>query len=358
MSIEINHISKHYGDFQALDDISLTIPTGKLVAILGPSGCGKTTLLRTVAGLERADEKPGADILFDGVSALNSPVNRRKVGFVFQHYALFRQMTVADNVAFGLTVKPRAERPDKATIKKRVADMLDLVQLSRLGSRYPDELSGGQRQRVALARALAIEPKVLLLDEPFGALDAQVRASLRHWLRHLHDTINVTSIFVTHDQEEALEVSDQVVVMNKGRIEQIGSPNELFSNPKTEFVMHFLGEVNIFHGRFERDKAVFGAKGAESDDAEAKMLVRPHDFAIRRAHPPEGGIAAEVIRVLTAGSLVKIELVDESRNLLYVHQSHAEYVADPVKVQDKVWLVATSQRIFRNGEDWSGDYVI
>lgn len=358
MSIEINHISKHYGDFQALDDISLTIPTGKLVAILGPSGCGKTTLLRTVAGLERADETPGSDILFDGVSALNSPVNRRKVGFVFQHYALFRQMTVADNVAFGLTVKPRAERPDKATIKKRVADMLDLVQLSRLGSRYPDELSGGQRQRVALARALAIEPKVLLLDEPFGALDAQVRASLRHWLRHLHDTINVTSIFVTHDQEEALEVADQVVVMNKGRIEQIGSPNELFSNPKTEFVMHFLGEVNIFHGRFERDKAVFGAKGAERDEAEAKMLVRPHDFAIRRARPSEGGIAAEVIRVLTAGALVKIELVDESGNLLYVHQSHAEYVGDPVKVQDKVWLVATSRRIFRNGEDWSGDYVI
>ena len=358
MSIEINHISKHYGDFQALDDISLTIPTGKLVAILGPSGCGKTTLLRTVAGLERADETPGSDILFDGVSALNSPVNRRKVGFVFQHYALFRQMTVADNVAFGLTVKPRAERPDRAAIRKRVADMLDLVQLSRLGARYPDELSGGQRQRVALARALAIEPKVLLLDEPFGALDAQVRASLRHWLRHLHDTINVTSIFVTHDQEEALEVSDQVVVMNKGRIEQIGSPNELFSNPKTEFVMNFLGEVNIFHGRFERDKAVFGAKGAARVEAEAKMLVRPHDFAIRRARPPEGGIAAEVIRVLTAGSLVKIELVDESRNLLYVHQSHAEYVADPVKVQDKVWLVATSRRIFRNGEDWSGDYVI
>ena len=285
-------------------------------------------------------------------------MNRRKVGFVFQHYALFRQMTVADNVAFGLTVKPRAERPDRAAIRKRVADMLDLVQLSRLGARYPDELSGGQRQRVALARALAIEPKVLLLDEPFGALDAQVRASLRHWLRHLHDTINVTSIFVTHDQEEALEVADQVVVMNKGRIEQIGSPNELFSNPKTEFVMHFLGEVNIFHGRFERDKAVFGAKGAARDEAEAKMLVRPHDFAIRRARPPEGGIAAEVIRVLTAGSLVKIELVDESRNLLYVHQSHAEYVADPVKVQDKVWLVATSRRIFRNGEDWSGDYVI
>ena len=358
MSIEIKHINKHYGDFQALHDISLDIPTGRLVAILGPSGCGKTTLLRTVAGLEPADETPGADILFDGVSALAAPVNRRQVGFVFQHYALFRQMTVADNIAFGLTVKPRAERPDKSAIKTRVAELLDLVQLSHLGTRYPDELSGGQRQRVALARALAIEPKVLLLDEPFGALDAQVRAALRHWLRHLHDTINVTSIFVTHDQEEALEVADQVVVMNKGRLEQTGSPDELFANPRTEFVMHFLGEVNIFHGRFESDKAIFGLKGAKKDDAEAKMLVRPHDFSIRRERPREGGIAAEVIRVLTAGAFVKIELVDESRNLLYVHQSHAEYGKSPVKVLEKVWLVPTSRRIFRNGEDWNGDYVI
>ncbi|MBR1870572.1 MAG: sulfate ABC transporter ATP-binding protein [Kiritimatiellae bacterium] len=355
MSIEIKHINKHFGDFHALHDVSLTIPTGKLVAILGPSGCGKTTLLRIVAGLESADAD-GGDVLFDGESTIATPVNRRRVGFVFQHYALFRQMTVAENVAFGLTVKPKADRPSKAEIKAKVEELLDLVQLSHLGARYLDELSGGQRQRVALARALAIAPKVLLLDEPFGALDAQVRASLRRWLRHLHDTINVTSIFVTHDQEEALEVADQVVVMNKGRLEQSGSPNELFTQPKSEFVMNFLGEVNIFHGRFENGQAVFGAKAA-ADSAHAKMLVRPHDFKIART-PEAGGISAQVVRVLTAGSIVKIELSDDTKQTLYVHQSHAEFDKNPVKADEQVWLIPTSQRIFRNGEDWNGDYII
>lgn len=352
MSIEIKNINKHFGDFQALTDVNLTIPDGKLVAILGPSGCGKTTLLRIVSGLEQADPADDSDILFDGVSTKGSPVNRRKVGFVFQHYALFRQMTVAENIAFGLSVKPKKERPNKAQIKVKVEELLDLVQLTRLGDRYPDELSGGQRQRVALARALAIEPRVLLLDEPFGALDAQVRASLRRFLRHLHDTHDITSIFVTHDQEEALEVADTVVVMNKGQVEQAGSPNELFKAPKTEFVMNFLGEVNVLHGRIENGAANFVAAGEE-----AKMLVRPHDFRIART-PQDGGIPAHVVRVLTAGSVVKIELADDQKQTLYVHMSHAEYGESPVKLDERVYLLPTSQRIFKDGEDWSGDYVI
>lgn len=355
MSIEIKNISKTFNGFQALNNVSLEIPTGKLVAILGPSGCGKTTLLRIVAGLETHDPGQGSDIVFDGISAAGSPVNRRQVGFVFQHYALFRQMTVFENIAFGLRVKPRRERPPRAEIKARVDELLELVQLSRLGGRYPDQLSGGQRQRVALARALAIRPKVLLLDEPFGALDAQVRASLRRWLRQLHDTINVTGIFVTHDQEEALEVADEVVVMNRGRIEQSGGANEVFRHPKTEFVMNFLGEVNIFHGRFEQDRAVFG--GVANREAEAKMLVRPHDFTVSRA-ATSGGIPAEVVRVLTAGPVVKLELTDQQKQVLYVHLSHAEYDAGPVGVSDRVYLVPRSSRIFRNGEDWNGDYVI
>ena len=357
MSIEVKSISKTFDGFRALDGVDLSIPTGKLVAILGPSGCGKTTLLRIIAGLERPDAVPGADILFDGVSALGSPVNRRRVGFVFQHYALFRHMTVAENIAFGLTVKPRKERPSKADVAKRVGELLDLVQLTRLGSRYPDELSGGQRQRVALARALAIEPRLLLLDEPFGALDAQVRASLRRWLRHLHDTIDVTSIFVTHDQEEALEVADTVIVMNKGRLEQVGSPNELFKSPKSEFVMNFLGEVNIFRGRFEADKAVFGAAAGGGGSAEAKMLVRPHDFRISHTSV-YGGIPAHTVRILTAGSIVKVELSDELGNSVFVHLSHAEFADHPVALDEKVWLIPTSTRIFRNDEDWNGDYVI
>lgn len=355
MSIQIRNINKTFKNFRALNDISLEIPTGKLVAILGPSGCGKTTLLRIVAGLEAPDPTPGADIVFDGISAAGSPVNRRQVGFVFQHYALFRQMTVAENIAFGLRIKPRRERPPREEIRRRVDELLGLVQLSQLGDRYPDQLSGGQRQRVALARALAIRPKVLLLDEPFGALDAQVRASLRRWLRSLHDTIHVTSIFVTHDQEEALEVADEVVVMNKGRIEQSGGANDVFRRPKTEFVMNFLGEVNIFHGRFENDKAIFGPDRFHAP--EAKMLVRPHDFDIRTA-ATSGGIPAEVIRVLTAGPIVKIELEDQLGQVLYVHVSHAGYAENPVRVADRVYLVPRSSRIFRNGEDWVGDYVI
>ncbi|MFY8054950.1 MAG: sulfate/molybdate ABC transporter ATP-binding protein, partial [Limnohabitans sp.] len=228
MSIEIRNIHKQFGDFQALGDVSLDIHSGELIALLGPSGCGKTTLLRIIAGLEIADS---GTILFSGEDTTHVHVRERQVGFVFQHYALFRHMTVFENVAFGLRVKPRAERPSEEQIKKKVHDLLSLVQLDWLADRYPSQLSGGQRQRIALARALAVEPKVLLLDEPFGALDAKVRKELRRWLRRLHDDLNVTTIFVTHDQEEALEVADRVVVMNKGNVEQVGSPQEVWEHP-------------------------------------------------------------------------------------------------------------------------------
>src|SRR6478672_1973159 len=246
MSIEIRNVSKQFGDFHALRDVSLDIESGELLALLGPSGCGKTTLLRIIAGLETAD---GGSILFSGEDTTDVHVRDRQVGFVFQHYALFRHMTVFENVAFGLRVKPRGQRPGEAQIKTKVHELLNLVQLDWLADRFPSQLSGGQRQRIALARALAVEPKVLLLDEPFGALDAKVRKELRRWLRRLHDDLHVTSIFVTHDQEEALEVADRVVLMNKGRVEQLGAPDQVYNHPASPFVYGFLGNVNLFHGR-------------------------------------------------------------------------------------------------------------
>src|SRR5476651_675766 len=245
MSIEINGINKYFGRTKVLNNISLDIPSGQMVALLGPSGSGKTTLLRIIAGLENQN---AGQLSFHGKDVTRVHARDRQVGFVFQHYALFRHMTVFENVAFGLRVRPKVRRPDEAGITDRVMKLLKLVQLENLAARYPSQLSGGQRQRVALARALAVEPKVLLLDEPFGALDAKVRKELRSWLRRLHDEISVTSIFVTHDQEEALEVADRVVVMNAGKIEQVGTPEEVYARPATSFVYNFLGNVNIFHG--------------------------------------------------------------------------------------------------------------
>lgn len=240
MSIQVRHLSRQFGDFVALDDVSLTVSQRELVALLGPSGCGKTTLLRIIAGLESADS---GSVWLQGRDATRLDVRQRQIGFVFQNYALFDAMTVADNISFGLRVRPRGERPDSSAIKKKTEKLLELVQLSDFGRRYPAQLSGGQRQRVALARALAIEPSVLLMDEPFGALDAKVRQDLRRWLRDLHRELDVATVFVTHDQEEALDVADRIVVMNRGRIEQIATPDELLSNPATPFVAEFLGRV-------------------------------------------------------------------------------------------------------------------
>ena len=246
VGIEVRKLTKQFGSFVALRDVSVTVRTGELVALLGPSGSGKTTLLRIIAGLEEAD---AGTVLFDGDDASARSAKDRGVGFVFQHYALFRHMTVFENVAFGMRVRPRTHRPSKEEIARRVNELLALVQLDYLGDRYPSQLSGGQRQRVALARALAVEPRVLLLDEPFGALDAKVRQELRRWLRRLHHEIHLTSVFVTHDQEEALELANRVVVMNEGRIEQDGTPDDVVVRPATQFVTDFLGNVNIFHGR-------------------------------------------------------------------------------------------------------------
>jgi sulfate transport system ATP-binding protein len=311
MSIEVRNVTKHFGNFRALDDVTLDIPSGELVALLGPSGCGKTTLLRIIAGLEVPDR---GRILFHGEDATRDHARERNVGFVFQHYALFRHMTVFENVAFGLRVKPRKQRPPEAEIRRRVHELLNLVQLDWLADRYPPQLSGGQRQRIALARALAVEPKVLLLDEPFGALDAKVRKDLRKWIRRLHDEIHVTSVFVTHDQEEALEVADRIVVLNRGQIQQIGTPGDVYDRPANAFVYQFLGDVNLFHARVDGDRAFIGdtevdlSEHAEIQNGQARVFVRPHDIEILRTADGAGGIEAVVRDIRPLGSLVRLQL--------------------------------------------------
>ncbi|MGE4338026.1 MAG: sulfate/molybdate ABC transporter ATP-binding protein [Pigmentiphaga sp.] len=315
MSIEVKNLSKQFGSFQALNDISLHIETGELVALLGPSGCGKTTLLRIIAGLETADR---GSVWFAGEDATEVHVRERQVGFVFQHYALFRHMTVFENVAFGLRVKPRAQRPPEGVIRNKVHELLNLVQLDWLADRYPSQLSGGQRQRIALARALAVEPRVLLLDEPFGALDAKVRKELRRWLRRLHDELHVASVFVTHDQEEALEVSDRVVLMNAGRIEQVGTPREVWERPATPFVYGFLGDVNQFKGKITRgqlhaDGIVLPApEFAAAEGVAATAYVRPHEFEVARYEAGGEGIAVKLNHAYLAGPSAFLELTHAS----------------------------------------------
>ena len=282
MTIEVRNIVKRFGTFAALDHVDLKVATGELVALLGPSGSGKTSLLRIIAGLDWPDE---GSVIFDGEDALSRGAGERHVGFVFQHYALFRHMSVFENVAFGLRVQPRAIRKDEAHIRKRVKELLDLVQLDWLADRYPSQLSGGQRQRIALARALAIEPRILLLDEPFGALDAKVRKELRRWLRQLHDEIHVTSIFVTHDQEEALEVANRVVVMDKGKIEQIGTPGDVYDNPATAFVHGFIGEsivlpVQIADGKVRLGDKVLNLEPRDAAAGPSNLFIRRHDVSI------------------------------------------------------------------------------
>ncbi|KAA0592447.1 sulfate transport system ATP-binding protein [Azospirillum lipoferum] len=308
MAIQVSGITKRFNDFTALDSVDLEVKSGELLALLGPSGSGKTTLLRIMAGLESPD---GGGLLLNGEEALGLKPRDRQVGFVFQHYALFRHMTVFDNVAFGLKVRPRGERPGSAEIKRRVTELLELVQLSPFAGRYPAQLSGGQRQRVALARALAIEPKVLLLDEPFGALDAKVRKELRRWLRKLHDDIHITSVFVTHDQEEALELADRVVVMNQGRIEQIGTPAEVYDHPASAFVYEFLGQVNRFDCTVEGGIARVGdgalaipAQGGVQGPAVA--YVRPHDLGVTPASAGPARISG--IHVVGPDARIDIDL--------------------------------------------------
>ena len=352
MSIEAYDISKTFNDFKALDKVSLNVRDGELLALLGPSGSGKTTLLRIIAGLELPDAGSGP-ILFHEQPVADKRLRERQVGFVFQHYALFRHMSVFENVAFGLRVRPRSARPSKAEIKDKVEQLLKLVQLDGLQHRYPSELSGGQRQRVALARALAIEPKVLLLDEPFGALDAKVRQELRRWLRRLHDESHVTSVFVTHDQDEALEVADRVVVMNRGRIEQSGTPDEVFHEPATEFVINFLGSVNLFRGRIAEGRAELGpltvpyAGQTNGASGEVKAYVRPHELDIERG-VVDGGLAAQVLRVHSAGAAVKVELRGDGRDdLIYVELPQSRFLElGRLNSGETVHVVPRNVRVF------------
>jgi sulfate/thiosulfate transport system ATP-binding protein len=311
VSISVRGVTKRYGTFVALNAVDLDVRSSEMVALLGPSGSGKTSLLRLIAGLEVPDS---GTIQFHGEDATDRPVRERQVGFVFQHYALFRHLTVFENIAFGLRVRPRKERPSEEQIRARVCELLDLIQLDWLANHHPSQLSGGQRQRVALARALAIQPKVLLLDEPFGALDARVRKELRRWLRRLHDEVHVTSVFVTHDQEEAMEVADRVVVMNRGRIEQVGSPDEVYEAPATPFVVDFLGDVNLFHGRLERGRLAIGQavvdvpEYAAAPDQPAVAYARAHELEIARIGDGSEGVEAVIRHVRLQGAAVRLEL--------------------------------------------------
>lgn len=306
MDIRIENLSKRFGNTHALDQVNLSLQSGELVALLGPSGSGKTTLLRSIAGLEFPDS---GRILFNGEDALHLTVQQRRIGFVFQHYALFAHMNVLDNVAFGLRCKPWRERMSRQAMREHAQALLDTVQLSELGQRYPHQLSGGQRQRVALARAMAIDPTLLLLDEPFGALDAKVRGELRAWLRRIHDETGYTTLFVTHDQEEAIELADRIVVFNKGHIEQVGTPDEVYDQPCNAFVFDFLGRGNRIHGRFSPDGFIPNGSGlrlpARHVAGDGHILVRPHDYALTEAGK---GVSARVRSRRRIGGRITLEL--------------------------------------------------
>ncbi|HDS29601.1 MAG TPA: sulfate ABC transporter ATP-binding protein [Firmicutes bacterium] len=358
MDISIRNVTKKFGNFKALDDISLEIKDGELFALLGPSGSGKTTLLRIIAGLEIPD---AGSILFHGQDATLRPLRERRVGFVFQHFALFRHMTIFDNVAFGLRVKPRNQRPNKREIRERVMTLLQLVQLDAFSDRYPSQLSGGQRQRVALARALAVEPQVMLLDEPFGSLDARVRAELRKWLRRLHDELHITSVFVTHDQEEALEVADRVAVTNEGRVEQIGTPYEIYNNPESPFVYEFIGNVNLFRGRVSQGVAFMGdvklmvPELADAIDSPATAYVRPHDLNLSREKRGEISLMAKVVSIRDVGPVARIELVYPGNNKIYEAHLSAERLAElNISVGDNLFVSARRVKVFLNDGTKSG----
>ena len=374
MGIEVKNIHKHFGSFVALDNVSLSVNTGELVALLGPSGSGKTTLLRIIAGMEFADQ---GEVFLNGNAAHDKAAGERNVGFVFQHYALFRHMSVFDNIAFGLTVRPKAQRPTATEIRNRVFKLLEMVHLESLHDRVPHQLSGGQRQRVALARALAVEPKLLLLDEPFGALDAKVRQELRRWLRRLHDEIHLTSVFVTHDQEEAMEVADRVVVMSNGRIEQVGTPADVYHNPINSFVYDFLGNYNVFQGWRDAGGTVhvadydvcvpsseeigkpsflerlFHHQSTEhpavplrlkplampSTGRPVRLYARPHDMQVFKNPPPGNYLAAKVMHINPAGPLIKIDLERGNGSGLYQAEIGSQYLEHQgVRKGDTVYL--------------------
>ncbi len=352
MAIELIGIKKRFGDFTALQGIDLEIRQGELVALLGPSGSGKTTLLRIIAGLEWPDQ---GELLLNGESSIDRRARERQIGFVFQHYALFRHMTVFENVAFGLRVRPRAQRPKEAEIKDRVEKLLALVQIAGLAQRFPGQLSGGQRQRVALARALAIEPRVLLLDEPFGALDAKVRKELRRWLRRLHDELGMTTVFVTHDQEEALELSDRVVVMGQGRIEQVGTPEEVYAAPRNPFVYRFLGQVNEIACRIQNGIALLPGitvddlDNPEGRDGDVLLYVRPHDVDVT----PQRDGQAKVRFVGSAGPVVRLEFeLDDINSLVEAEMPRETYALSRLQPGDRATLKFRHARLFSHTDEY------
>lgn len=349
MSITLHNINKSFEHVNVLENINFSIKQGELVALLGPSGCGKTTLLRIIAGLETASS---GQIYFADREVTKLSAKQRDIGFVFQNYALFRHMNVAENVAFGLKMKPRSVRLNKTAIDERVNQLLELVQLDHFAKRYPDQLSGGQRQRVALARALASKPNVLLLDEPFSALDAKVRKDLRRWLRDFHHELNVTSIFVTHDQEEALEVADRIILMNQGHIEQIGTPAEVYKQPKTAFVAHFLGDVNLLYGYIENNTLIIGdfhkdmREQGTWPDQSTIAYVRPHEISIAKI-ARKNDIQGEVVRIHTAGPTVFLEIaVAGQPKHIDVSISYRQYEQQQVEIGDTVYWQPALVNIF------------
>jgi sulfate transport system ATP-binding protein len=332
VGIIIENVSKQFGSFKAVDEVSIEIESGSLVALLGPSGSGKSTLLRLIAGLEIPDR---GKIWLTGEDATYQSVQERNIGFVFQHYALFKHLTVRQNIAFGLDIR----KASKAKIKGRVEELLELVQLGGLGDRYPSQLSGGQRQRVALARSLAVEPQVLLLDEPFGALDAKVRKDLRAWLRRLHDEVHVTTVFVTHDQEEAMEVSDKIVVMNKGKVEQIGTPAEIYDHPASAFVMSFIGPVNVLPSTSH----IFQGNGFES--AHPEMYLRPHDVLIQ-TQQNGATVPATVSRLIHLGWEIQAELTLDDGQVLMVHLTRERFDQLQIEPQQRVFVKPKDAKSF------------
>ena len=346
MSIRVRNVRKRFGTFVALDDVSLDVPPGQLLALLGPSGSGKTTLLRVISGLEVADS---GTVHYEEEDVTSQAPRERNVGFVFQHYALFRHMTVFENVAFGLRVR---HRPD-AEVRERVRELLHLIRLEGLEGRLPNQLSGGQRQRVALARALAARPRLLLLDEPFGALDAKVRLELRQWLRRLHDEIGLTSVFVTHDQEEAFEVADRVAVMNRGKVEQVGTPQEVFDHPANAFVMDFLGNVNVFHGRVQNGRAHLGGAVVDYPDypheegRAAAVYVRPHELDISLISDGTSCLKAKVLHANGAGPVVRVHLLAlEFGAEVQVEVPQDRFAELGVRAGDEVYVAPRRVRVF------------